>query len=172
MPDRQRRFARLRELADKHASPGGGRGDIEDILNQDPADPDDIECPRFVAISEFSNERTLFCDDSLDELIATLTELAFAEVRERPEAIVDLDTETRHEATNTVVITFTPQLPGREQECFVRFIGGERSALRLLCEVAEEHADGNVELAEAIAIADALLARAYPTGKRTGGETQ
>ena len=155
--DYQQRLARLRELAETHTTESSGRGDIEELLEQPTNDPEAIECPRYVAITEHADERTLFCDDSTRELLTTLSELASGEIRERPEAIIDLDTNTHHEATNTILITLTPELPGRAQEHLVCFSGGERSALRLLCDVAEEHADGNLQLAEAIAITDALI---------------
>jgi hypothetical protein len=65
---------------------------------------DTLECPRYVAVIEHADERTLFCDDSTRELLATLSELASGEIRERPEAIIDLDTNTRHEATTSAVV--------------------------------------------------------------------
>ncbi len=165
MPDMALRLARLRELAEKHTSESYGREDVEELLEQLASDPDAISCPRYVAITEHADERRLLAGDSLRELIATLSELATGEIQERPEAIIDLDTNTRREATNSPVITFTPPLRDYEER-LVRFVGGERSALRLLCEIAEEHASGNQEAADAVAIVDRLLQQAYPAADR------
>ncbi len=171
MIDYQQRLTRLRELADVHTTQSYGRGDIEELLKQPAGDPEAIECPQYVAIVEHADERNLFCDDSISELLATFTELASGDIRERPEAIIDLDTGVRHEAHNTHLIAFAPPHPGA-CEHVARLHGGERSALRLLCEVAEEHTDGNTELTEAITIADALLTRTDPPARDTGGEEQ
>jgi hypothetical protein len=160
----QQRLARLRQLAETHTTQSYGRGDIEELLEQPTNDPEAIECPRYVAITEHADERTLFCDDSPRELLATLSELASSEIRERPEAIIDLDTNTRHEATNTVVITFAPDLPDEGTLQPVALGPGERGALRLLLDVAEEHQEGNREVREAIQSGERLLARALRTG--------
>jgi hypothetical protein len=154
------RLERLSALAETHDATGSY--DIEELLNQKPADGM-LKCPRFVAVAEHADQRTLFCDDNLDELITTLREIAFAESQERPEEIIDLDTEVHHKATLELVITFTPPLPGREQERFMRCRGGERSALKLLCDIAEEHAGHDRATKAAIATAEDLLQRAYPT---------
>lgn len=164
MVDYKRRLARLRELADTHTSPSSGREDIEELLAQTTTDPEEINCPRYVAIAEHADERRLFCDDSIRELIATLAELASGEIRERPEAIIDLDTNIRHEATHTVVITFKPDLPDQGTLQPVALGPGERGALRLLLDVAEEHQEGNREVREAIQSGERLLARALRTG--------
>ncbi len=158
MTDCQQRLTRLIRLAEAHTTESYGRGDIEDLLAQPTSDPEAIECPRYVAIVEHADERSLFCDDSISELTATLGGLVLGEIQERPEAIIDLDTGVRHKALNEVGIAFTPPLPGACRG-FARLYGGERSALRLLCEVAEDHASDNQELVEAIAIVDSLLAR-------------
>ena len=171
MTDYQQRLTRLHEIAEAHTTESYGRGDIEELLAQPPSDPEAIECPRYVAIVEHADERSLFCDDSVSELITTLSGLVFGEIQERTEAIIDLDTGVRHQAHNTVVIAFTPPLPGT-CEGVVRLCGGERSALRLLCEVAGEHASGNQELVEAIAIVDALLPRIPVLARARAGEEQ
>jgi hypothetical protein len=164
MVDYQRRLARLRELAETHTSESYGREDVEELLAQTTTDPEEINCGRYVAIVEYADERRLYCDDSIRELIATITELATGDLRERAEAIIDLDTNTRHAANNRVVITFTPDLPGLDTEQPCAFAPGDRGALRLLLDIAEEHQEANQEVREAIQTGERLLARAQRTG--------
>jgi hypothetical protein len=153
------RLARLRALVSKTTTTQFGRERVQALLEQEP-DTETVACPRYVAIAESAGERLLIADEDPAALVLELEELAFTDIPHIAEAIIDLDTEQRHEAHNTIVIAFTPNLPGVCTRV-LRLQGGEHSALRLLCGVAEENADGNTELKEAIAIADALLARAH-----------
>ncbi len=75
-------------------------------------------------------------------------------MQERPEAIVDLDTATRHEARNALRVTFDPPLPAAERS---PLDAKQRWAVELLCDIAEEHDGMKGETRVAIRSAEALL---------------
>jgi hypothetical protein len=156
MPDFAFRLARLRELANKTSTPEYGREAIAGLLAQEPGNAA-ATCPRYAAIAEHAGDRSIIVSDDLGELITELCNGAADAISRQPEAIVDLDTGTRHEAERAMRLTFRPPLPLGVFQPVVEVERGTRPALRLLLDVAEEHRGDNQELAEAIAIGDRLF---------------
>jgi hypothetical protein len=127
------RLARLRQIANTTTTPDYGRGHIAYLLEQE-CDALDVTCPRYAGIAENCGDRTIVVADNPAALVEELCELALAEVSHQPEAIIDLDTEVRHEADRTMTLRFRPELPGlREQR------SGEGDALKI----------GGIELTDA-----------------------
>jgi hypothetical protein len=151
------RLTRLRELA--RNTDDGGLEEIKHLLEQEPDNPD-VSCPRFAGIAENLGLRPIVIDDDPQTLSCRLCDLALDEVAHQPEAIIDLDTDTRHDAHRTIHLRFRPELPGAPGEPLVSLPFGSRSALRLILEVAEANNDeDNQALREAIALGDLILQR-------------
>lgn len=156
MPEMAQRLARLRELASTTTTPCHGREQIEQLLAQEPGNPD-VTCPRFASVSEHAGDRLVLTADDPATLVDALIELALGEVPYQPEAVIDLDTSTRHEAHRALALRFCPALPGAPATHVVKVAPGIRSALQLLLDVADENSAGNQELIEAVHVGDGLL---------------
>lgn len=170
MSDTAGRLARLRELANKTTTPNYGREHIERLLEQETSSPD-ITCPRFAGVCEHAGDRLIIVGNDPHALVRELHNLALDDPPHEPQMIVDLDSDTCHQAHRTLHLRFRPELPGLIEGTIVELPPGSRSALKLILEVAEANNDeGNAELTEAIEIGDLILERIRQTLHEGAGQ--
>lgn len=147
--EHEARLQRLRALATTTTTSEWGRGRVRELLEQEPDAPG-AQCPRFAALAEHAGERMLLCGD---DPAAIAAELAVGELPHSAEAVIDLDTGTRHAASTRASVTFTPPLPGstprppgEPRQATLTY--GHRGALKLAAEIVAEHAREAGEHAE------------------------
>ena len=136
------RLQRLRDLATTTTTSEWGRERVQALLDQEP-DAADAHCSRFAALAEHAGERMLLCGDEPATIAAELAELTVGELPHSAEAVIDLDSGTRHAATTRASVAFTPQLPGSTQRLHgdsrqATLTYGHRGALKLAADIVAE----------------------------------